>query len=119
MRCVLECAEKFDAMAVYIFSVGTGDCCAILRALCTQFDQPSVSVQCSILFCCFVSRSHEASHAAVGFGFHFHACVLDGKEYCEMQFDHADDEKKSPERANGKLTAGVEDGKETIATLKA
>jgi len=41
----------------------------------------------------------------------------DKKEYCEMQFDHADDKKKSLERAEGKLTAGIEDAKETIATL--
>jgi peptidoglycan hydrolase CwlO-like protein len=42
----------------------------------------------------------------------------DKKEYCEMQFDHADDKKKSLERTEGKLTAGIEDAKETIATLK-
>jgi DNA repair exonuclease SbcCD ATPase subunit len=42
----------------------------------------------------------------------------DKKEYCEMQFDHADDKKKSLERAEGKLTAAIEDAKETIATLK-
>ena len=42
----------------------------------------------------------------------------DKKEYCEMQFDHADDKEKSRERAHGKLTAGIEDAKETIATLK-
>jgi chromosome segregation ATPase len=42
----------------------------------------------------------------------------DKKEYCEMQFDHADDKKKSLERSEGKLTAAIEDAKETIATLK-
>merc|ERR1719276_662203 len=40
------------------------------------------------------------------------------KEYCEMQFDLADDKKKSLERSEGKLTAAIEDAKETIATLK-
>merc|ERR1719498_669998 len=40
------------------------------------------------------------------------------KEYCEMQFDHADDKKKALERTEGKLTAAIEDAKETIATLK-
>jgi chromosome segregation ATPase len=42
----------------------------------------------------------------------------DKKEYCEMQFDHADDKKKALERSEGKLTAAIEDAKETIATLK-
>jgi chromosome segregation ATPase len=42
----------------------------------------------------------------------------DKKEYCEMQFDHADDKKKALERTEGKLTAAIEDAKETIATLK-
>jgi chromosome segregation ATPase len=42
----------------------------------------------------------------------------DKKEYCEMQFDHADDKKKSLERAEGKLTAAIDDAKETIAQLK-
>merc|ERR1719498_2406597 len=39
------------------------------------------------------------------------------KEYCEMQFDQADDKKKALERTEGKLTAAIEDAKETIATL--
>jgi len=39
------------------------------------------------------------------------------KEYCEMQFDLADDKKKALERAEGKLTASIEDAKESIATL--
>jgi len=43
---------------------------------------------------------------------------IDKKEYCEMQFDHADDKKKGLERTEGKLTAAIEDAKETIATLK-
>merc|ERR1719321_1934020 len=42
----------------------------------------------------------------------------DKKEYGEMQFDQADDKKKSLERTEGKLTASIEDAKETIATLK-
>merc|ERR1719333_1613536 len=42
----------------------------------------------------------------------------DKKEYCEMQFDHADDKKKALERTESKLTAAIEDAKETIATLK-
>jgi peptidoglycan hydrolase CwlO-like protein len=41
----------------------------------------------------------------------------DKKEYCEMQFDQADDKKKALERTEGKLTASIEDAKETIATL--
>jgi len=41
----------------------------------------------------------------------------DKKEYCEMQFDQADDKKKALERTEGKLTAAIEDAKETIATL--
>jgi len=39
------------------------------------------------------------------------------KEYCEMQFDLADDKKKALERSEGKLTASIEDAKESIATL--
>jgi septal ring factor EnvC (AmiA/AmiB activator) len=38
------------------------------------------------------------------------------KEYCEGQFDIADDKKKELERKEGKLTAKIEDAKETIAT---
>jgi len=41
----------------------------------------------------------------------------DKKEYCEMQFDTADDKKKELERAEGKLTASIADSKESIATL--
>jgi len=41
----------------------------------------------------------------------------DKKEYCEMQFDNADDKKKELERAEGKLTASIADSKESIATL--
>merc|ERR1719161_2005617 len=41
----------------------------------------------------------------------------DKKEYCEMQFDQADDKKKALERSEGKLTASIEDAKESIATL--
>merc|ERR1719238_1219099 len=37
------------------------------------------------------------------------------KEYCEGQFDLADDKKKELTRAEGKLTASMEDAKETIA----
>merc|ERR1719498_491335 len=40
------------------------------------------------------------------------------KKNTEMQFDHADDKKKALERTEGKLTAAIEDAKETIATLK-
>merc|ERR1719331_1574203 len=39
----------------------------------------------------------------------------DKKEYCEGQFDTADDKKKELTRAEGKLTASIEDAKETIA----
>jgi len=39
------------------------------------------------------------------------------KEYCLMQFDLADDKKKALERSEGKLTASIGDGKESIATL--
>jgi hypothetical protein len=39
------------------------------------------------------------------------------KEYCEGQFDLADDKKKELTRAEGKLTASIEDAKESIATL--
>merc|ERR1719245_338493 len=41
----------------------------------------------------------------------------DKKEYCEGQFDLADDKKKELVRAEGKLTAAIEDAKESIATL--
>jgi len=41
----------------------------------------------------------------------------DKKEYCEMQFDNADDKKKELERAEGKLSASMADAKESIATL--
>merc|ERR1719161_2980653 len=37
----------------------------------------------------------------------------DKKEYCEMQFDQADDKKKALERTEGKLTAAIENAKET------
>jgi len=39
------------------------------------------------------------------------------KEYCEAQFDTADDKKKALTRTEGKLTASIEDAKESIATL--
>merc|ERR550532_1592202 len=39
------------------------------------------------------------------------------KEYCEGQFDMADDKKKALVRSEGKLTAAIEDAKESIATL--
>ena len=39
------------------------------------------------------------------------------KEYCEGQFDLADDKKKALERAEGKLSASMADAKESIATL--
>merc|ERR1719362_805403 len=39
------------------------------------------------------------------------------KEYCEGQFDLADDKKKALTRTEGKLTASIADAKETIATL--
>merc|ERR1719245_2986671 len=39
------------------------------------------------------------------------------KEYCEGQFDVADDKKKGLVRAEGKLTAAMEEAKENIATL--
>jgi len=41
----------------------------------------------------------------------------DKKEYCEGQFDVADDKKKALTRTEGKLTASIEDAKESIATL--
>ena len=43
----------------------------------------------------------------------------DKKEYCEVQFDQADDKKKALERTEGKHTASIEDAKETTATLTA
>jgi len=39
------------------------------------------------------------------------------KEYCLGQFDIADDKKKELTRQEGKLTASIEDAKESIATL--
>jgi septal ring factor EnvC (AmiA/AmiB activator) len=39
------------------------------------------------------------------------------KEYCEAQFDKADDKKKGLERAIGKLEKAIDEAKETIATL--
>jgi len=41
----------------------------------------------------------------------------DKKEYCEMQFDTADDKKKGLERDVSKLEAAIEESKETITTL--
>merc|ERR1740127_193751 len=41
----------------------------------------------------------------------------DKKEYCEMQFDTADDKKKGLERDVSKLEAAIETSKENIATL--
>ena len=41
------------------------------------------------------------------------------KEYCEMQFDFTDDEKKELERAVSKLETAIDDAKEGIATLTA
>merc|ERR1719460_3278434 len=40
------------------------------------------------------------------------------KEYCEKQFDHADDKKKGLERTEGKLEKAIADAKESISTLK-
>merc|ERR1719478_1426321 len=40
------------------------------------------------------------------------------KEYCEKQFDHADDKKKGLERTEGKLETAIAEAKESIATLK-
>jgi len=40
------------------------------------------------------------------------------KEYCEKQFDHADDKKKGLERTEGKLEKAIANAKESIATLK-
>jgi len=39
------------------------------------------------------------------------------KEYCEKQFDFADDKKKGLERAVSKLEASIADAKESVATL--
>merc|ERR1719310_2414613 len=39
------------------------------------------------------------------------------KEYCEGQFDTADDKKKALERTEGKLEAAIAASKDTIATL--
>jgi len=41
----------------------------------------------------------------------------DKKEYCEMQFDTADDKKKALERDVGKLETTIEESKENIETL--
>jgi len=41
----------------------------------------------------------------------------DKKEYCEMQFDNADDKKKGLERDVSKLEAAIEQSKESITTL--
>jgi chromosome segregation ATPase len=40
------------------------------------------------------------------------------KEYCEKQFDHADDKKKGLERTEGKLETALADAKETVTSLK-
>merc|ERR1719201_1304205 len=40
------------------------------------------------------------------------------KEYCEKEFDLADDKKKALERTEGKLEAGVAEVKESVAALK-
>merc|ERR1719158_110607 len=40
------------------------------------------------------------------------------KEYCEKQFDHADDKKKGLERTEGKLEKAIAEAKESISTLK-
>jgi len=39
------------------------------------------------------------------------------KEYCEKQFDHADDKKKGLERTEGKLETAIAEAKESISTL--
>ena len=39
------------------------------------------------------------------------------KEYCELQFDHADDKKKGLERTEGKLETAIAEAKESISTL--
>jgi len=41
----------------------------------------------------------------------------DKKEYCELQFDNADDKKKGLERDVSKLEAAIDTSKETISTL--
>merc|ERR1719444_343228 len=43
----------------------------------------------------------------------------DKKEYCEMQFDHADDKKKALERDVSKLQTAIETSKESISSLAA
>jgi len=43
----------------------------------------------------------------------------DKKEYCELQFDNADDKKKALERDVSKLEAAIDQSKETISTLAA
>ena len=42
---------------------------------------------------------------------------IEKKEYCEMQLDTADDKNKGLERTEGKLTAAIAEGKDTIAVL--
>jgi len=39
------------------------------------------------------------------------------KEYCEKQFDHADDKKKGLERTEGKLETAIAEAKESISSL--
>merc|ERR1719247_4044124 len=40
------------------------------------------------------------------------------KEYCEKEFDHADDRQKALERTEGKLEAAISDSTESVAALK-
>merc|ERR1719247_3966138 len=40
------------------------------------------------------------------------------KEYCEKEFDHADDRQKALERTEGKLETAISDTTESVATLK-
>jgi len=40
------------------------------------------------------------------------------KEYCEKQFDHADDKKKGLERTEGKLETAIAEAKESITALQ-
>ena len=42
---------------------------------------------------------------------------IEQKEYFEMQLDTADDKNKGLERTEGKLTAAIAEGKDTIAVL--
>merc|ERR1719161_1682958 len=41
------------------------------------------------------------------------------KEHCEAEFDHSEDEKKTIERALGKIEAAIAENKEAIAALTA